>query len=339
MRLGGPQQSLGTFDWTNSDTPLFEVTTQRGHSIQCAIGHRFWVRSSEGDRWKSVDAVQPGDELAIVGYREATTDHAADDFDLGWLLGHIKGNGGHNPHKSGRTYLRFWAYDDGPLIDRASRLLESLGARVDFGSGDRFADIVTLQTAHLSDFVSGYLTAGAKTAKRALIEASTDMVAGYLQGFFDADGTVQSGTAKGRSVRLNQSNLEDLKTVQRMLLRLGVASTIYPRHPSKLKEMPDGKGGSKLYNVKENWDLHIGGDNVEQFSNVVSLSQASKKERLELATSTLKRRPNAEHFFAKIAAVNQRGSGPSIVWRSDSMEAYDANGIRSLDISPPPRSR
>ena len=65
-----------------------------------------------------------------------------------------------------------------------------------------------------------------------------------LRGLFDADGSVQGTQAKGISVRLSQSDLALLEAVQRMLLRFGIAATIYrDRRPAGRRPMPDGKGG------------------------------------------------------------------------------------------------
>ena len=50
------------------------------------------------------------------------------------------------------------------------------------------------------------------------------------------------------SVRLAQSDLPRLQAVQRMLLRLGIASSIYTeRRPASLRNLPDGKGGRADY--------------------------------------------------------------------------------------------
>ena len=56
---------------------------------------------------------------------------------------------------------------------------------------------------------------------------SSDFYAGFLRGLFDADGSVQGTQEKGVSVRLTQVDLPTLRAVQRMLLRLGIVSTIY----------------------------------------------------------------------------------------------------------------
>ena len=66
--------------------------------------------------------------------------------------------------------------------------------------------------------------------------------AAFLRGLFDADGSAQGGQQKGVSVRLAQSSIETLRAAQRMLLRLGIASTIYEeRRPQGLRPLPDGR--------------------------------------------------------------------------------------------------
>ena len=75
-------------------------------------------------------------------------------------------------------------------------------------------------------------------------QASSGFCAGLLRGLFDADGSVQGSQDKGVSVRLTQSSLPLLESVQRMLLRMGIASTVYlERHASGIKHLPDGRGG------------------------------------------------------------------------------------------------
>ena len=68
---------------------------------------------------------------------------------------------------------------------------------------------------------------GSKAITAEMEQASGDFYLGFLRGFFDADGTVIGSQRKGVSVRLAQSDLDRLEAVQRMLLRLGIASRIY----------------------------------------------------------------------------------------------------------------
>jgi len=66
-----------------------------------------------------------------------------------------------------------------------------------------------------------------KTLTPAMEKTSSGFHSGLLRGLFDSDGSVQGTQAKGISVRLSQNDLGMLEAVQRMLLRLGIAATIY----------------------------------------------------------------------------------------------------------------
>ncbi len=71
------------------------------------------------------------------------------------------------------------------------------------------------------------LRPGRQTITPAIERGSSDFYRGFLRGLFDTEGSVQGTQAKGVSVRLGRSDTSMLEGVQRMLLRLGIASTIY----------------------------------------------------------------------------------------------------------------
>ena len=89
---------------------------------------------------------------------------------------------------------------------------------------------------------------GRKAISAAMERRSSAFQAAFLRGFFDADGSVEGSQEKGASVRLSQSDLARLEAVQRMLLRLGIASTLYRNRRAEGESiLPDGKGGMKAY--------------------------------------------------------------------------------------------
>ena len=99
----------------------------------------------------------------------------------------------------------------------------------------------------------------------------------FLRGLFDADGSVQGTQETGVSVRLSQSNRDDSLAAQRMLLRLGIASTIYAdRRDAGFREMPDGSGGRKPYAVQAQHELVIAGDNLASSPNGSDLPIAQR---------------------------------------------------------------
>src|SRR5690606_2587297 len=110
----------------------------------------------------------------------------------------------------------------------------------------------------------------------------------------DADGLVQGSQVKGVSVRLAQSDLACLESVQRMLLRLGIASHIYKdRRAATMAEPPDGKA---LYPIKPRHELVIVGDNLLQFSEQVGFADSDKAARLARALESYQRTLNRERF-------------------------------------------
>ena len=76
----------------------------------------------------------------------------------------------------------------------------------------------------------------------------------WLAGFIDSDGCRNS--AEG-SISLSASNKELLQRVKDMLATLGTPSTLSKGRDAGKRLMPDGHGGQKLYNHREEWRLLI----------------------------------------------------------------------------------
>ncbi len=152
----------------------------------------------------------------------------------------------------------------------------------------------------------------------------------FLRGLFDADGSVQGTQAKGVSVRLSQSNRDDLLAVQRMLLRLGIASTIYSyRRDAGPRELPDGQGGAKLYSIWAQHELVVANDNLSVYAERVGFADHEKAARLNVAISGYRRRPNREAFVATIEAVEEAGEAEVLDAAIPGINAFDANGFWS----------
>jgi ribonucleoside-diphosphate reductase alpha chain len=169
---------------------------------------------------------------------------------------------------------------------------------------------------------------GDKRIEPAIEQASSEFCRGFLRGLFDADGSVQGAQDKGVSIRLAQSDLARLQAVQRMLLRLGIAGTIYrERRPAAMRQMPNGVGGSAAYQCLAQHELVIAGDNVVRFSDLIGFADSDKAARLKRAVSAYRRAPNAERFIATIAAVTSAGTEEVFDVRVEHVHAFDANGL------------
>ncbi|MCK4841535.1 MAG: ribonucleoside-diphosphate reductase [Methylococcales bacterium] len=176
-----------------------------------------------------------------------------------------------------------------------------------------------------------------KAVTPAIESASSDFYQGFLQGFFDADGSVQGTQEKGLSVRLAQSNIARLEAVQRMLLRLGIKSTIYRnRRPAGIKKLPNGKGGSADYQIKAQHELVISGKNLIIFQELVNFTDSTKSLKLKSALASYKRTLNHERFTATVEAVVQDGVEDVFDIQVPGINTFDANGLHAHNCGEQP---
>lgn len=297
---------------------MLDIQTYEGFRLTCSPDQILLTRPPYADHQielpRRADELTPGSRLALANFRTAIQLDAADErFNHGWLIGHIVGNGGHNPDNSSRTYLRFWETggDDLALIRHAAQNVQRLGTTAAFRGGSYNAQtgITTIGSQALMRLASRYIEASSKSFKPALLEAPHSFQAGFLRGFFDADGSVQGTTLKGRSVRLSQVDRIKLEWVQQMLLRLGIVSRIYFRKEAGEKLMPDGNGSLRPYRVRELWELVISKDNIERFSSMVGFYKAQKATQLADLLLSLRRKPNREMFVSTVSKITPASIG------------------------------
>jgi ribonucleoside-diphosphate reductase alpha chain len=186
-----------------------------------------------------------------------------------------------------------------------------------------------LSSVPLRDLARAWdLRPGRKTLTAQIERGSASFYCGVLRGLFDADGSVQGSQQKGVSLRLTQSDESLLQAAQRMLLRLGIASTIYrERHPARIRPMPDGRGGKKAYATKAVHELVISGDNIAVFAERIGFADREKSARLDNLMSIYRRKLNRERFTATVTAVVDDGCEDVYDVTVSDVHAFDANSL------------
>jgi ribonucleoside-diphosphate reductase alpha chain len=115
-----------------------------------------------------------------------------------------------------------------------------------------------------------------------------------------------------------------------MLLRLGIASTIYrERRQAGYRQLPDGRGGTAAYWNQAQHELAIADDNVQEFAKLVGFSDPGKAERLAVAIAGYRRTPNRERFTATIDSIEPDGFEDVYDCSVPGPNAFDANGFVS----------
>lgn len=341
---GVPHASTEEGFFATGKKDVLRLETKAGHALRLTANHlvRKIVRKTrytQDEEWLPAGDLVPGDEVVLHDHRSFEGWRGTGSHQEGYLLGLLVGDG---TLKKDKAVLSVWQPratvngDNGApgvhaVMDAALAAIEALPHRVDFqgwaevqGRGEWRMSTAALKT--LAQDMG--MRHGTKDITPQIENTSSEFYKGFLRGFFDADGSVQGTQQKGVSVRLTQSDLERLRAVQRMLLRLGVNSTIYTeRRPTGPRALPDGRGGTREYGCAANHELVISGDNLAVFKDQVGFHDTDKMVRLETLLSGYKRAQNRERFIAVVEAIAPDGCEEVFDVQIPGVNAFDANGL------------
>lgn len=253
--------------------------------------------------WVEAGNLIVGDKLVLSNNRKEVISFSKKDDTDGYILGLLVGDG---YISNGHARLCVWGNTAGPnsVRENVDEKMKLYGENIEWQSEIEDREEFRMMNRNISALAHSYDLSSTNKHITSKIEQNISLYPSFLRGFFDADGTVSGSIEDGFSIRLNQSNIGDLQAAQRMLLRLGVASTIYEeRHPAKLKMMPDGKGGKKEYYCLANHDLSISKDNIVRFMEIVGFGDIEKQNKAIEILSGYKKSPYKEKFLTSITSV------------------------------------
>lgn len=321
--------------WSTGNRTVYRLTTTRGYELELTRNHRVVRVGEGGEEWVEAGSLQPGDKVKISNHRSALGWSGGDGtFDQGYLLGHLVGDGtftmASTPNKNHRANLDLWGEPD--RAELIHTILNRTVKRRSEGSifYDEKRDRYRISSTGLSELAAEYgIFPCDKTPNERMESSSFEMQRGFLKGLFDCDGSPQGSQSKGTSIRLSQANLPRLKMVQRMLLHMGIASTLYKQRQPKgwVSPLPDGKGGLKDYLCEATHELVIANDNIQRYEEVIGFYCKHKKDRLSQITSSYKRTLNKETFVAELKSLEMVGIKAVYDVCVPGPESFCANGI------------
>ncbi|MFZ2235629.1 MAG: LAGLIDADG family homing endonuclease, partial [Dokdonella sp.] len=352
-RVDGIDHASGAEGFFRTATkPVLALQTEEGHRLRLTDDHRVrrvsrMTRWSIDTEWCAAGQLQPGDRVLLNDHRNNPQWGGALNAEQGYLLGLLVGDG---TLKNETAILSVWPQaavangdagnTNNALMSEALSCAQALPHRSDFGGWSEVAGRgeFRMKSAGLRDlaFKLG-MQPGDKTITPALEQVSSDACRGFLRGFFDADGSVQGSQAKGVSVRLAQSDLARLEAVQRMLLRLGVASRIYRnRREAGEKLLPNGQGGSSFYSTLSQHELVIAGESLLRYAELIGFADADKVTRLHTALAGYKRHLNRERFVATVRSLHVDGVEDVYDVQIPGINTFDGNGLHAHNCGEQP---
>jgi ribonucleoside-diphosphate reductase alpha chain len=285
--------------------------------------------------WVAVSRLRTGDRVLLHDHRSGAGWEGPHNEEEGYLMGLLLGDG---TLKSDKAILSSWSKAGTGEIDGSEGVrLEALQYAMALPHLADFGGWIPVKGRNEMRMAPGSLKTlaqelglrpGHKVITPEVEKCSSSFYRGFLRGLYDADGSVQGSQAKGVSIRLSQSDRETLQAVQRMLIRLGIRSTLYSsRKPAGQSLLPDGKGGMARYPTQEQYELVISCENLQRFAEQVGFADTEKNARLEKALHAYRRALNREPFVATVIGIEPAGTADVYDVQVPGIFAFDANGF------------
>jgi len=311
---------------------VFKITTKEGLEVEATASHPFLkaekiTRYKTYPKWTALGELKRGDRLVLSEHNGNRWDGDLSKDD-GYLLGLLFGDGTMTKRNA---ILYSWSTSKGDEGVRKAvmDIAKKIRHRRDFIGWcyNKRTKRYSLSLAYIDGLIRR-LGVGRKIINGPIERESYDFYVGFIGGLFDADGSVQGDQRKGVSIRLSQSNVPNLKAVQRMLLRLGIMSKLYQnRRPGGLKRLPDRRGGKKDYKIKAQHELVISNRGVLKFLNLIGFRNIKKKERFDTLVKGYRRTINKDMFVATIESIVPLGIKEVFDINVPVAHCFDANGF------------
>ncbi len=246
------------------DQNTLSVKTDAGISIEGTPEHPLIVVDSNTGffKFKRIDQIEEGEWLAVGSNTQSFGNHTRiPSPDMAYVMGVLTGDGCLTIKD--RVIL---STADKEILERVQKTLKSyFGVTLSKNSSRPYdyelRSIFVKET--LISWGLGETYARHKKIPEWIAMAPKEYICQFLRGCFDTDGTVE----KRGSVSISSASAELVKSMQFMLLNLGIVARSYER--------------KKKYNCKMQYYLQIYGDFVETFQTQIGFSVEKKKIRLE----------------------------------------------------------
>lgn len=282
--------------------PVIKLQTKEGYSLRLTDNHQVLKVTAQTEKnqyseWCEAGNLQIGDRILMHNHRHLQPWDGVGNFEQGWLLGNSFQDGYFARNQAHQLQVKEYAL-----------ALNDLPKKADLNTRDE------ISASNLADLANIFgLQDHCQAITPEIEQGSYEFYRGFLRGLFDANGSVQKSQANEINIRLSHSNLPGLEAVQRMLLRIGIGSTIGQNSRSNYGDLSP--------------DLVISNDNINIFAELIGFQDRVKSELLTNLLSGNQRPLNQERFAVEIAAIIPDGMEPVYDCTVPQVSRFDANGF------------
>lgn len=295
---------------TSPSAEVYLVSTKEGYEIKATEWHDFYATRGK----IKLRDLQVGDEILIQSGKGQFGQEG--NTDIGLILGLITGDG-HFTNRGKNAIaasIGLWGEDkelSQHVVEIVNRLITSeYKARPVTAVEVDSRDMVSIRSVTLARVLEREFNfnKNTKLSVPSIIWSGTeDCVKSYLQGLFQADGTVLvNETSNTCSVRLSSISESLLAEVQILLSNFGIYSSIRLARTAANRYLPDGKGDVKLYSCQDCYELIIDGESRNVFAKEIGFLGTAKGDKLNTWLSQKQLR-KTQSFTATIQAIEYIG--------------------------------
>jgi ribonucleoside-diphosphate reductase alpha chain len=323
---------------TSRDTNVFKIKTKEGFEIKATEWHKFYIKRNNQIIKLPLSELQIKDKLLVQSSNGSLG--SFHDPELAYLMGIIAGDGTYSKKDIAKIYL----YDNKMILkdDIENKIKNVIGKYLDREVKHNASLEPKFTQSHegllsLTSGLLGYVLDKFGFNKETklvfpsvLHGADEETICAYLSGLYQMDATVNANfNSKSLCIELTSIHKQLLQDIQMILLNMGIYSTIYTRVRDSLELLPDGKGGSKYYQVKTSYKLTIQDrSSREKFVDIVSLKEYDMY-KFKLMTDTLqpKSRKPKHDFTATIESIDFYGVEDVYDTKQQDFSSLIFNGI------------
>ena len=250
----GEEWSAVTITKTSDKSRLVRVNFSDGTFLECTEYHKFHLQIGYGSKTeiKPTTNLVPGDRLIKWTPPNPVEFEDTEDFSYPYTHGFFCGDGTYHS-----TYSGFKTIPSVALYGEKKKLVEHLEVRTMSGEEDA--------SGRLNVQLPYDLPNKFKVPLRGTVKTRLE----WFAGLCDADGHTQGcpGNPTQKSISVASIHMSFLRDIQLMLHTLGVSSVIGLLREAGETELPDGKGGSKMFDTQTCWRLVVSALGVETLIN------------------------------------------------------------------------